>query len=89
MSCQNGCDGVKERLIQLEKLIYNSAYSTPLSGVEFFLPQNRHKLNRVTSYLVYNKITGRELTIEFALLSDKSIKINSNVPLTDYILILS
>lgn len=88
MSCSTGCDGLKERLIQLELLIYNCGYKTLLNGFEFFLSKAKHKMMKVTNYFVYNKATGKQVHVEFTLLTDQSIKINSNVDLTNHILIL-
>jgi len=89
MSCSTGCDTLKDRLLQLEQLIYNCSYKTPLTGTEFFLSKAKHKMAQVTNYFVYNKTTGKQVHVEFILMSDQSITIKSNVNLINHILILT
>lgn len=88
MSCNTYC-GLQERLIQLESLIRNAKYKTPLTGFDYFLSKATHKLAQVTNYFVYNKSTGEEVHVSFQLLSDQSIRVQSNVDLINHILILS
>ena len=71
------------KALQLTLTVYN----TTLFGYSLFIPKNTHKLNFVRGYLCLDP-TGNSVKIEFDVLSDQSIQINSNILLDNHKLII-
>ena len=87
MGNNNGCD-IESKINSLQNQLYGNVYKTTLPDkLLFFLPQHKHKLTSIRSYMVRDP-NGNEIEVGFKLLPDKSVEITANSSLQGCTLIL-
>jgi hypothetical protein len=84
---QRLCDLEQENANLKAQLYRQSPYKIALNGCSVFIPQSKHKLGSIKSYLVKDS-DGNVVEVAVKIFSDNSVQIDSNLTMDNLTLIL-
>lgn len=78
--CDNSTDSLRKRIDELEKLLYRQTYRQQLTGYSVIILPSKHGLPLIRNAIVRDG-DGREIDADVIIYRNKTVEVDSNVPL--------